>query len=115
MKIEVGKLYKDREDRVVKITNKNDHEYAPGFGDCWQGDNGIHYNENGRSYNDSSDYPEDLIKEVCLVPVTEHKMIDYSKLTLDILKKVADGQEDFRIHPGLIFEIADLIEETVNV
>ena len=66
LKLEVGKTYRSREGKVVKIVETNDSIWP------FVGDNEESYNEQGRYYSANWSSPYDLIEEVEEVPETRH-------------------------------------------
>lgn len=58
LKLEVGKTYRNREGKVVKIVETDDSIWP------FVGDNGESYDEQGRYFSANWDFPDDLIEEV---------------------------------------------------
>lgn len=85
IKLEVGKTYRSRKGKEVKIVSKDSTSNLP-----YQGDNGVWYTESGRC---GVEDPEDLIEEL---PETCHAFI-----TPDEAKKVTATRYTFAIPDGM--------------
>src|SRR5690554_6684029 len=108
IKLEVGKTYRNRKGKEVKITSCDG-----GYSHPYRGSGGNWYTESGRWDNLSTEHPEDLIEEV---PETRHSFalvaeaLTATRYTFDIpegVKRVTASQEGNRIIVEMVPEIKE--------